>query len=193
MPGATLAYHIVLRPTHPHEAALIDALIGLPTGRRAQRIRQLLLRGIDLPQLAVPWRDKTKRALFADQARRMRIAVYVNSTAIEDAPLRVAIAQVYPDYVGDYLKEALATGLLTPDAASVPAPAPPPVTMAPAAIPAPPAIAPAPAVHIDFVIDEPAPAQEHAPAMEAPPDEAPPMLGNPSKKRPELMKLMMGA
>jgi len=113
----TNATFLTLRATNPHEAQVIADLVGRPTGRRAQRIRELLTRGLDLRAPAVPWTDCAARRGRA--IKPLRIGVYVHDSDPSDEPLREALGRVHPAHVGDYLRERLAAGLFATEVAPI--------------------------------------------------------------------------
>lgn len=108
------AHHLVLRPSHPHEAHLIFDLKKRPKGRRANRVRELALLGLGRAPVPVPWSDWS----LAPEVDPLRIAVYVSEKDPEDGPILSALEGVHPGHVSDFFKEILAAGLLGHDAKS---------------------------------------------------------------------------
>ena len=106
--AATRRYTLTLRRRLPNEALLIEDLGARASGRRAQRIRALLLLGLD--------RDPPPNAFghgAAAQAETgtLRVTVLIREIEPEDAVLRAALAQVGPLNVQEWLRDRLAAGL----------------------------------------------------------------------------------
>lgn len=107
-PAATRRYTLTLRHRLPNEHLLIEDLGPRASGRRAQRIRALLLLGLD--------RDPPPNALGHRSAARaetgtLRVTVLIHEFDPEDAALRAAIAQVGPLNRQEWLRDRLAAGL----------------------------------------------------------------------------------
>lgn len=107
-PAATRRYTLTLRHRLPNEHLLIEDLGPRASGRRAQRIRVLLLLGLD--------RDPPPNALGQRGAARaetgtLRVTVLIHEVDPEDAVLRAALAQVGPLNRQEWLRDRLAAGL----------------------------------------------------------------------------------
>ena len=107
-PAATRRYTLTLRHRLPNEHLLIEDLGPRASGRRAQRIRALLVLGLD--------RDPPPNAFGHRGAARaetgiFRITILIHEVDPEDAVLRAAIAQVGPQNRQEWLRDRLAAGL----------------------------------------------------------------------------------
>ena len=106
--ATTSRYTLTLRHRLPNEHLLIEDLGARASGRRAQRIRALLLLGLD--------RDPPPNAFGhggAVQAETgtLRVTVLIHEVDSEDAVLRAAFAQVGPLNRQEWLRDRLAAGL----------------------------------------------------------------------------------
>jgi len=106
--AATRRYTLTLRRRLPNEALLIEDLGARAFGRRAQRIRALLLLGLDRdPPLNVLDNRGTAQA----ETETLRVTVLIHEIDPEDAVLRDAFAQVGPLNRQEWLRDRLAAGL----------------------------------------------------------------------------------
>ena len=106
--AATRRYTLTLRRRLPSERLLIEDLAARASGRRAQRIRTLLLLGLD--------RDPPPNALdhggiSQAETGTLRVTVLIHEVDPEDAVLRAALAQVGPLNRQEWLRDRLAAGL----------------------------------------------------------------------------------
>lgn len=97
-----------LRAAHPLEAQLIDDLRACTPRRRQHRIRQLLLQGLNHQR---PQADLTQSV--GRTSERMRIEVHLHSQYPEDAPLIMALRNMHPHVIGEFLRDTLVAGLFS--------------------------------------------------------------------------------
>lgn len=106
--AATSRYTLTLRRRLPNEALLIEDLGARASGRRAQRIRALLLLGLDRdppPNVLGNW------GTVQAQTETLRVTVLIHEIDPEDAVLRDAFAQVGPLNRQEWLRDRLTAGL----------------------------------------------------------------------------------
>jgi len=106
--ATTRRYTLTLRRRLPSERLLIEDLGARASGRRAQRIRALLVLGLD--------RDPPPNALghggtAQAETGTLRVTVLIHEIDPEDAVLRAAFAQVGPLNRQEWLRDRLAAGL----------------------------------------------------------------------------------
>ncbi len=106
--ATTRRYTLTLRRRLPNEAWLIEDLRARTSGRRAQRIRALLLLGLDRD---APSNDLGKRGTEQAETETLRITVLIHEIDPEDAVLRDAFAQIGPLNRQEWLRDRLAAGL----------------------------------------------------------------------------------
>ena len=106
--ATTRRYTLTLRRRLPNEALLIEDLRARTSGRRAQRIRALLLLGLDRDP---PPNVFSNRGIAQAETKTLRITVLIHEIDPEDAGLRDAFAQVGPLNRQEWLRDRLAAGL----------------------------------------------------------------------------------
>ncbi len=106
----TLRYTLSLRPPYPPEARLIAELSGYPSQRRAQRVRELILIGLNRQAPPVAWFDPLARG--GPLMKAMKLVFFVHDVARLDFPIREAISKFHTTLVTDFLREKLIAGLL---------------------------------------------------------------------------------
>ena len=106
--AATRRYTLTLRRRLPSERLLIEDLAARASGRRAQRIRTLLLLGLDRDP---PPNPLDHGGISQAETGTLRVTVLIHEIDPEDAVLRAALAEVGPLNRQEWLRDRLAAGL----------------------------------------------------------------------------------
>lgn len=106
--ATTRRYTLTLRRRLPNEHLLIEDLGARASGRRAQRIRALLVLGLDRDP---PPNAFGLRGTAQAETGSLRITVLIHEVDPEDDVLRAALAQVGPLNRQEWLRDRLAAGL----------------------------------------------------------------------------------